>query len=278
MNPGNRVLITGVTGFIGSKLKETFLKQGLEVWGISHNREADSRVIQADLSSSESSAQAFSKIPECGIIVHAAALAHSTTKSPEQSYISTNIEITNNLLKFLSKIFLSSIAVYGVDGREHPVTVEDEKRPSSEYGLSKLKCEEAILSSGIKDFFFLRPAPVFDDDHMDDIKKRVYFPGQSAFKILIKPSPKYSLCHINTLTEKIIALSHQASVSPRITNIMDPLPYDQNELAEKFSGIRVPIPSFIFTALINLLDTLPFSKCYAIRCFLAKLFKNNVYK
>ena len=130
MNPGNRVLITGVTGFIGSKLKETFLKQGLEVWGISHNREADSRVIQADLSSSESSAQAFSKIPECGIIVHAAALAHSTTKSPEQSYISTNIEITNNLLKFLSKkqtklIFLSSIAVYGVDGREHPVTVED---------------------------------------------------------------------------------------------------------------------------------------------------------
>ncbi len=86
----------------------------------------------------------------------------------------------NNLLKFINKeqtrlVFLSSVAVYGLDGREYPVTVEDKKRPASEYGLSKLKCEDVILDSGIEDFFILRPTPVFDDDHLDDIKKRVYF-------------------------------------------------------------------------------------------------------
>ena len=190
MKPGSRILITGITGFVGAKLKKLFLEQGFDVWGISRQRSLDRKVIQGDLSSHESTAQAFSEFPDFSIIIHAAALAHSSNKSPQQSYLKVNSDITKNFLqcikgKKLRIIFLSSVAVYGLDGREYPVTTDDKKRPSSEYGLSKLECEEAIQQSGIEDYYILRPTPVFDDDHMDDIKKRVYFPGQNLIKLTI---------------------------------------------------------------------------------------------
>jgi nucleoside-diphosphate-sugar epimerase len=283
MKSDKRILITGITGFIGTKLREQFIAQGFEVWGISRKDELDHNIVLGDLSSSESTAQAFSKIPDCPIIVHAAALAHSSDKTKGQSYFKINTAITENLVNQLKEkkvkiIFLSSIAVYGSDGRSYSVTVNDEKRPASEYGLGKLKCEEAILNSGIKDYYILRPAPVFDDDHMTDLKKRVYFPGINWVKMVIKPSPGYSFCHINTLLNAIFERALQNSSLPRVVNVTDPTPYNQNELAKKFDGIGIIIPGIVFTAIINLLNLLPFSLCYTVRCFLAKLFKNNIYK
>ena len=283
MKPDKQILITGISGFIGSKLKEVLSGKGYEIWGITRQKRDGDRIIQGDLESTESTAKAFAQIPDCSIVIHAAALAHAKTKQPSQDYFKINITVTNNLIKQLvgkpvQFIYLSSIAVYGLEGRRSPVTVESEKKPATEYGISKLKCEEIIQNSDMDDIAILRPAPVFDDSHLDDIKKRIYFPGQNIFKLIIKPAPSYSLCHINTLTSIIFNLIDDHKPSLRTLNVADPVPYDQNELASKFSGVDIPIFSFLFLPVYGFFKLIDSGLGCSISCNLGKLFRDNIYK
>ena len=284
MKLDRRILITGISGFIGSKLKEVFIERGYEVWGISRQKSDDAHIVQGDLSSFESTKQAFAKLPDCSIVIHAAALAHSATKKVGQDYYKINITLTNNLTKYLfgkqiQFIYLSSISVYGLEGSRSSVTVGDEKKPATNYGMSKLKCEEIIQSSDIHSIAILRPAPVFDDNHLVDVKKRVYFPKQSIFKLVIKPSPKFSLCHINTLTTFILNLVDDEKKSPlKIMNVADPAPYNQNELARKFSGVEISIYSFLFYPVFRFFKIFDSGLGYAINCNLGKLFFDNIYE
>jgi len=283
MKLDRRILITGISGFIGSKLKEVFIERGYEVWGISRQKSDDAHIVQGDLSSFESTKQAFAKLPDCSIVIHAAALAHSETKKAGQDYYIINTTLTNNLAKYLfgkqiQFIFLSSIAVYGLEGSRSPVTVEDDKKPATKYGMSKLKCEKIIQNSGIENIAILRPAPVFDDNHLEDVKKRVYFPRQNLFKLVIKPAPKFSLCHINTLTTIILKLVDEGPSLFKIMNVVDPIPYDQNELASKFSGVEISIYSFLFFPMYRFLKNFDSGLGYSINCTLGKLFCDNIYE
>ena len=283
MKPDKRILITGISGFIGSRLKEVLSARGFEVWGISRQKNDDDFIVQGDLSSFESTEQAFGKIPGCAIVIHAAALAHARTKQSGQDYFKINTAVTNNLIKRLvgkpvQFIYLSSIAVYGLEGRRSFVTIEDEQRPTTKYGMSKLKCEKIIRNSDMDDIAILRPAPVFDDSHLDDIKKRIYFPGQNIFKLIIKPAPSYSLCHINTLTSIILRLIGDHKPSLKTLNVADPAPYDQNKLARKFPGVEIPIYSFLFLPIYRFFKLFDSGLGYSISCNLGKLLRDNTYK
>ncbi len=283
MKLDRRILITGISGFIGSKLKEILIERGYEVWGISRQKSDDAHIVQGDLSSLESTKQALSKLPDCSIVIHAAALAHSKTKKIGQDYYKINTTLTNNLAKFLVRkqiqfIYLSSISVYGLEGSRSAVTVGDEKKPATKYGMSKLKCEEIVQNSGIDSITILRPAPVFDDNHLADVKKRVYFPKQNIFKLVIKPAPKFSLCHIKTLTTFILKLVDDEKKPPlQIMNVADPVPYNQNELAGKFAGVEISIHSFLLFPVFRFFKIFDSGFGYAINCNLGKLFGDNIY-
>jgi len=201
-----RILISGASGFIGSALFKKLSEGGYDVWGIDRQGSTEDGVLSADLLSYESTCLAFSKISDCQVLIHAAALAHSEQKNKEDSYLRINSTITQNVVRAVKNmaikphfIFLSSVAVYGEDGHNNSVNVCEKLRPSTDYGMSKVYCEEIIRKSGIQKWHILRLAPVFDQNHSKDIMKRVYFPGQSKFKMRVTPSPQYSFCHIETL-------------------------------------------------------------------------------
>ena len=109
------------------------------------------------------------------------------------------------------------MAVYGEDGREGPVGVEPDLRPATDYGLSKQKCELLILQSELTHCYILRLAPVFDETHLRDARKRAFLPGISKIKLHLSPPPSYSLCHIDTLTKTVL-------------NIIDNLPKRDEKL------------------------------------------------
>lgn len=279
-----RILITGALGFIGKSLFEKLSESGYEVWGIARQKSTEANIITADLLSYESTRIAFSKIPPCQIIIHTAALAHSEKKNKEKSYLRINSIITQNVVRVVNEmtiqthfVFLSSVAVYGEDGHNDPVSITEYLRPSTEYGISKVYCEKIIQHSGIQKYHILRLAPVFDQCHVKDIKKRVYFPGQSKFKMRMIPSPQYSFCHIETLKKAILELLHNEDQIPFVINVTDQTAYDQSSLAKQFPGIEIPVPTIALMPCYYFSFLLFRKTGYSLRCLFWKLFKNNIY-
>lgn len=278
-DPLKDILITGATGFIGSALYKELNNRGLRVWGISRSETDDKNIIKCDLNSYDSTLKALSLIRECSFIVHTAAIAHDVNND---NCIKENTAMTENLIRVMDTkktrfIFLSSVAVYGEDGKAQPISIDAQLNPYTKYGQSKVICEEIVKKLGIGNYHILRLTPVFDESNLADMKKRIYLPFQSKIKLKIIPSPKYSLCHINTVINTIIKLLNETYDDTPIFNVSDAVTYDQNTLLKRFDGMEIPCFVKIIEPLYYSSFLLPRKIGYPLRCNYLKLFKDNVY-
>ena len=278
-----RVLITGINGFIGQALSQAIRANGYEVWGIGVTPDLDRHVIGANLLNLQEVLKVANKLPPCSVLIHAAALAHNQKPPSGETVITINVRIMENVLKAFSEkiqhmVFLSSVAVYGEDRRHGPVSVNDELRPSTEYGISKIMSENLILKSNISNCDILRIAPVFDENHMVDIRKRVFLPGFSLIKIIIKPSPEYSLTRVQTVVKNVLNILSKDTNRKSIYNISDSKPYNQNDLTKWFIGRGISFPVILFKPFYWLTYLLPKKYGYKIRCYYWKLFRSNIYE
>ena len=283
MSDNHRILITGINGFIGNALAEAIRNKGYDVWGIDIASNHDRQVVGVNLLDRNAFAEVYKKIPQCSVLIHTAALAHGQKPPKGETVITTNLKITANVLEFFEKettdiIFFSSVAVYGEDNRTNPVLVNDTLRPSTDYGKSKLICEEHVLRSDIKNSTILRLAPVYDEKHMVDIRKRVFLPGFSSIKMVLKPSPQYSLTSIDTVVKSLLSILSKAPDGQNIYNISDSKPYYQQDLTTWFPGKEVVLPVILTKPFYWLTYLLPKKFGYKIRCFYWKLFCSNVYE
>lgn len=283
MSGTQRILITGSQGFIGKALTLSLRDAGYDVWEIARSGlQEDSQVVHADLLDLEQTCKAIESVPPFTTLIHTAALAHAQRPPSGESFLSINTKITNNVIQALGRrnprlIFLSSVAVYGEDNRHDSVSVTDDLRPATDYGKSKALCEKLILESNLNNCDILRLAPVYDEAHMSDVRKRVFLPGPFTIKIWLTPPPRYSLCHINTVVQSILDILARQSDGRRIHNVADPVPYDQHELASWFPGKAIPVPICLIRLFYWLAGLLPRKCRYALRCFYWKLFQSNIY-
>lgn len=145
------ILITGVGGFIASKIANRFILEGYHVTGVDdfsggkrENVPAGLNLIEGDLSTHET----IEKLPkDCSLILHLAGQS-----SGEMSFddpiadLNKNSISTLNLIKFgidigvKKLVFASSVSIYGDVGDRHLVE-SDISNPSSCYGVSKLAAE-----------------------------------------------------------------------------------------------------------------------------------------
>jgi len=268
-----RILITGSGGYIGGSLKKALKNSGLETIGLRRAGAADE--ISADLLDPESLRKALSGENLTWVI-------HAVGRSKKDSY-SQDIKKAVNLLEALRNldrrpglIFLSSVSVYGEDGRS-VVSIDDEKRPSGEYGRSKVQCEELFVGSGFDRVYILRLTPVFDGSNRRNLRVRAYLPG-TGIKIRILPSFPATLCSMETLTSKIVDMIRRKEKGVFISNAGDDSPYDQNEIAASFPGFSFPLPEILFRPFYYVLKIIPGRTSYSLRCFYWKLFRGVVYR
>jgi UDP-glucose 4-epimerase len=146
-----KVLVTGVAGFLGSHIADTYLSKGYEVVGIDSliGGEIDNvpkgvEFFQADLANLESISPIFRDVQ---VVVHSACTAYEglsvfspnlvvqNTTQITASVLSASVQ--NSVKKF---IYMSSMARYGYQ-EQLPFVEEMVPNPQDPYGIAKLSAE-----------------------------------------------------------------------------------------------------------------------------------------
>ena len=150
-----KVLITGVSGFVGSHLARHLLERQYEVAGTfirDKPRLPGVELYEADLLEPDALAGALeATAPEA--IVHLAGLSHiGDSWSRPARYFQVNIVGTENLLQAASGVRMvaaSSAAVYGeVPEEEQPIPESRPPAPHSPYAWTKAAMERLVLAQG----------------------------------------------------------------------------------------------------------------------------------
>lgn len=150
-----RVLITGVSGFLGKQLAPRLVADGHEVFGIRLDRgEAiqgvdERRVDILDARALDATFAQFA--PET--VVHLAGLSHVGKSWDEMPlYYAVNVLGVENVLASAGNarvIFASSSEVYGlVPGDEQPIPESRRPAPRNPYALTKAVGERLVLAAG----------------------------------------------------------------------------------------------------------------------------------
>jgi dihydroflavonol-4-reductase len=178
-----RILITGGTGFIGSRLAADVLLQGHQVRclvrqtsDLSRLRGMDVELYYGELRNPETLKDV---VRDIDVVYHLGGVTRGRT---EQDYIDGNFQATVNLLDVCKKygaehqkvLFVSSQAAGGPSHEFHALEETDKAAPISAYGRSKLLAEEAVVEFSRK-----RAATIIRPPS-------VYGPGDRDFLILFK--------------------------------------------------------------------------------------------
>lgn len=156
MHNKKNVLITGVTGFIGSHLAKKLNELGHNVYGVtkySSSRDmgnlkyylSDTVLLTANIEDYYSTYNLLKSV-DMDIVVHLAALSpvRDSFEKPH-SYVETNINGTLNIINAMLKlpdytyrkfIYASTAEVYGIQEKQ-PIKEDAPLRPSSPYAITK---------------------------------------------------------------------------------------------------------------------------------------------
>jgi predicted dehydrogenase/nucleoside-diphosphate-sugar epimerase len=210
-----RVLITGATGFIGSRLAEILtLGKGWQVRALVHNPGNAARLarlpvemVQGDLCS-ESEVRRL--VEGCDAVVHCAI---GTTYGDREKIFNVTVGGTRNLAAAaLSSrvhrfVHISSIAVHGLDAEG----VLDESTPirppkGDDYGESKAEAERAVLESVRRGLcgVILRPVRVYGPFSQTFIKSPLEAMARGTFGLLEAADRPACMVYVDNAIEMIV--------------------------------------------------------------------------
>lgn len=147
------VLVTGVTGFVGSEVIKQLSRAGFDVIGVSRKK-LDGPFRSLQVLSLSCMSECLELMSGVDVVVHCAARAHimkDEVSDPLAEYRKVNVEGTRNLARQAAKagarrfIFISSIKVNG-EGTplSGPYNANDKPAPEDPYGISKFEAEQAL--------------------------------------------------------------------------------------------------------------------------------------
>jgi nucleoside-diphosphate-sugar epimerase len=230
------VLVTGSTGFLGSRLVEAFVQNGYRVRAFARktsNTEQLKRlnidIFYGDVADYASLEPAFKDI---NFVVHAAA----DTKADNIESLRTTADGTRNIVELSKKyeikklIYISSCSVYGVsEFTRDQVIREDaplEKHPERRgfYSEAKLMAEMLLIDSATKKnipFVCLRPGTIFGEKGEIYTSMMGFSLGKRLFIIIDNGNFILPLVYIDNLVEAIFLAMSSSNSAGQIYNVVD---------------------------------------------------------
>lgn len=246
-----KVLLTGASGFVGSKIIAD-LKNKYEIIPLSIRYDIRERI----------------NIPnDVKAIIHTSGIAHDLKgKSKHIEYIQSNYELTKSLFDhYLNSkahlfIFFSSVKAV-TEVSECPITEKNKLSPNTSYGISKRLAEEYIQENNQgKRFIILRPPLIYGVGNKGNLALIQRF---SAFGLpwpYKMPKNRKSLLYSANMTY-IIDKILKSNISSGVYNIADEGTISSFDVIKilytaKNKKLRVlPIPRWVIDILLKIFGT-----------------------
>ncbi len=260
-----KVLITGGTGFIGSHLAESLLKENFEVYCTVRNPSKlrfleglNVKIIKADLSDKNSLKGIewqFDYIFNLSGITKAAHPEEffQSNYMGTKNLVETVAEANPNLKRF---VHVSSLAAVGPCREGKPVDENTEPAPVSEYGKSKLMGEKSVLFFKDKiPITIIRPPAVYGPRDSDFLS---FFKMVKMGVVFYLTEGLYSLVYVQDLVDGIILASRKKESLGETLFIADNKPYSTKEIVSAIAEaldkkpLNLKIPMNIAKLLIDI--------------------------
>jgi len=246
-----KILITGVSGFIGKALCVKLSKK-YNVFGIDRNAiDVTSNIIVnfSDITDYDNIFK-FINFHKPDFIIHCAGIAHQKIgRIDSNEYFRVNSYATQKLAQIATTanpdvhfIFLSSISVYGEENIDGFVSEKYECNPSSDYADSKLDAERRLIkqynAGELKKLDILRLAPVYSSKWSLNLDRRVFAPEKLVYLQFGSGEQKMSAISRSNLVEFIEFIVNKrhdfGNRDYNIYNVCDEQPYSFKEIIKIF--------------------------------------------
>jgi len=267
-----KVLVTGATGFVGSHLCELLEKQGHEVYSLVRNpKKAEEfnvpgKLVKGSLSPKQSNLWVKELPLDLDCVVHTAGVVHSPNTNV---FHQINTEATkvlfedlNMVYKSLNFVFVSSLAAAGPSLKSQALNEEDNDRPVSIYGQSKLNAENYLKENISNDWklTILRPPMVIGprDPAVLDVFKMVkqgliLMAGSNAKDKVYSYVCVYDLVKLISLAiDRNSGKHHETFFTSHPKSItMDELISKIQQKMDKKKSFFLPMPLFLVKSIAN---------------------------
>jgi len=245
------ILVTGSSGFIGSKLLFALDKLGYSINLLSRQNYGLYPTKICDFTKDDIPSSALKSIDT---VFHLAGYAHdlSGDKNTQSLYEIINVNATINLAKLAIEnnvnhfVFISSVKAGGVSRNGNCVKEDDDFTPYGLYAKSKRDAEKKLLeiskNSNMR-VLIIRPALVYGPNLKGNLELMWNGIKNDRFLPIPRVKNKKSMVHIDDLISSIIMISKNKNINHEIINVTDGFLYSSREIYETMCKIQNKIAS-----------------------------------
>ena len=197
-----KILITGGSGFIGTRLVENLLKDGHEV--VIYDKVESKKYSELTTIGDVRDKDALVKACDGVDIIYNLAAEHKDNVTPLSLYEDVNVGGAKNVVEVAKAndikriIFTSTVAIYGLD--KGACEESFEPAPFNEYGRTKLEAEKIFLKWKSEDdnrtLIMLRPAAIFGETNRGNIYNLLKQVHSGKFIMIGKGENKKSIGYV----------------------------------------------------------------------------------
>lgn len=242
------ILITGSTGFIGSRLWHGLVSKGLQVRRLGR-KEGTCDVVVKDW---RDEAQLAAACEGCGTVFHCAGVADAHPGRDGKALLwAGNVDVTRFLAAAAGRagvrkfVFLSSVKAMGAPAEEC-VDETWSLPPDTEYGRSKRAAEDAAMDAGTRfdmQVLNLRPALVFGRGAHGNLQRMIDAIYSGWFPPMPATSNRRSLVHVDDLVDAMVATLRPTCQASATYIVSYYRPYSSREIYDAICcTLGIPLP------------------------------------